>query len=181
MNHYTICHLSCYSSISYILFQTFIQMLHLGEIMSGNEISMNYLPCAAPKQKRFPVITLNLPVWSQHSGYLEFANRENLHNAPSRSEPSNSNSNMCSFEKGIMEHCSGLGTVLAVLQPLPFVHLEQITSGLRLKLTGSKIAFWYNPSATSHRNITVQRFTHNDDLIGEDYLILYKEKLNWLN
>lgn len=58
---------------------------------------------------------------------------------------------------------------------------EQISSGLRLKLTGNKIAFWYDPSATSHKNITVQHFTHNDDLIGEDYLVVYREKLNWLN
>lgn len=60
--NYTICHLSQYSSISHVLFHTFIQMLHVSEILSRNEISMNYFPRAAPKQKWFPVITLNLLV-----------------------------------------------------------------------------------------------------------------------
>lgn len=91
----------------------------------------------------------------------------------------------------MMEKWSGVGTpsMLAVFEAslflfsflFSFLCPQQITSGLRLTLTGSKIAFRYDPSATLHRNITVQHFTHNDDLIGEDYLVLYKEKLNWLN
>lgn len=182
MNHYTICHLSCYLSISHAVFHTFTQMLLLSEI--SPEMKSVWITFLAPEQKWFPVITLNLRVWSQHTHYLEFVNRENLLAAlRSRSELCNSNSIMCLFEKWMMENWSGLGTpsMLAVFEASPFLRPEQITSGLRLKLMGSKIAFWYDPSATSHRNITVQHFTHNDDLIGVDYLVLYKEKLNWLN
>lgn len=82
-----------------------------------------------------------------------------------------------------MEDWSCLGTPSNVgsFRGFAFLHPEQISSSLRLKLMGSKIAFWYDPSATSHRNITVQYFTHNDYLTGEDYLVLYKEKLNWPN
>lgn len=97
MNHYTICHLSRYLSISHVVFHTFIQMLLLSEIMSGNEISMNYFPCAEAETvpgdhiKSACVITAH---------YLEFVNRESLHAAlRSTSELCNSNSIMCLFEK----------------------------------------------------------------------------------